>query len=89
VDVPAHFHYRKWLWYYLDFCFKYHHEPVNKESLAPFIQKLKDKNQTAQKREQAFDAVSIFYQIERNKTVQGKTQTLENKNENISTKKLN
>jgi len=61
---------------------------VNKESLAPFIQKLKDKNQTEKQRKQAFDAVSIFYKIERKKTVQGKTQTLKNKKENISTKKL-
>ncbi len=87
VALPAHFHYRKWLRYYLDFCLKYHHEPVNKESLAPFIQKLKDKNQAEKQRKQAFDAVSIFYEIERKKTVQGKTQTLKNKKESISTKK--
>jgi hypothetical protein len=84
VAPPAHFHYRKWLRYYLDFCLKYHHEPV-KESLAPFVQKLKAKNQTEQQRKQALDAISMFYQIK--KTVQGKTQTLKNKNENISTKK--
>jgi hypothetical protein len=35
------------------FCIKYHHKPVNKESLAPFIQKLKDKNQTEKQRKQA------------------------------------
>jgi hypothetical protein len=62
VSLPAHFHYRKWLRYYLDFCLKYHHEPVNKESLAPFIQKLKAKNQTEQQRKQALDAIYIFYQ---------------------------
>ena len=60
VALPAHFHYRKWLRYYLDFCLKYHHEPVNKESLAPFIQKLKDKNQTEKQRKQAFDAIYIL-----------------------------
>lgn len=85
VSLPAHFHYRKWLRYYPDLCLKYHHEPVNKESLAPFIQKLKDKNQTEQQRKQAFDAVFMFYQIK--KTDQGKAQTLKNKNEDISTKK--
>ena len=26
VPLPAHFYYRKWLKYYLDFCLKYHHE---------------------------------------------------------------
>jgi hypothetical protein len=45
VPLSAHFHYRKWLRYYLDFCLKYHHKPSNKESFAPFVQKLKDKNQ--------------------------------------------
>jgi len=24
VPLPAHFYYRKWLRYYLDFCLKYH-----------------------------------------------------------------
>ena len=42
--------------------FKYHHEPVNKESLAPFIQKLKDKNQAEKQQKQVFDAIYIFYQ---------------------------
>ena len=87
VALSAHFHYRKWLRYYLDFCLKYHHKPVNKESLALFIQKLKDKNQTEQQWKQALDAVSMFYQIKKKKTDQGKTQTLKNKKENISTKK--
>jgi hypothetical protein len=26
VPLTAHFYYRKWLRYYLDFCFKYHHD---------------------------------------------------------------
>jgi hypothetical protein len=85
VSLPAHFHYRKWLRYYLDFCLKYHHEPLNKGSLAPFIQKLKDKNQTGQQRKQAVAAVSIYYKIK--KADQGKTMILKTKNEDISTKK--
>ncbi len=85
VALPAHFHYRKWLRYYLDFCLKYHHESANKDSLALFVQKLKDKNQTEQQRKQAIDAVSIYYKIK--KSDQDKSQTLKNKNENISTKK--
>ncbi len=48
VPLSAHFHYRKWLRYYLDFCLKYHHKTANKESFAPFVQKLKNKNQTDQ-----------------------------------------
>ncbi len=46
LPLLAHFHYRKWLTYYLDFCLKYHHDLANKESLSRSIQKLKDKNQT-------------------------------------------
>ena len=61
VSLPAQSHYRKWLRYYLDFCLKYYHQSANKESLAPFGQKLKDKKQTEQQRKQAFDAVSIYY----------------------------
>ena len=86
VPLPARPHYRKWLRYYLDFCFKYHHGPGNKESLGPFVQKLKDKNQTEQQRKQAFDAVSIYYQIEKRKTDQIKLQVLKDKDKNISTK---
>lgn len=85
VALPAHFHYRKWLRYYLDFCLKYHHEPLNKGSLAPFIQKLKDKNQTEQQRKQAFSAISLYYQVKKN--YQGKTQTLKNKKEHNPRKK--
>ena len=88
VPLPAQFHYRKWLRYYLDFCFKYHHEPANKESFTPFVQKLKDKNQTEQQLKQAFDAVSIFNQIEKKKADQDNAQVLKNKKEDITTKKL-
>ncbi len=85
VSLPAHFHYRKWLRYYLDFCLKYNHEPINKDSLALFIQKLKDKNQTEQQRKQAVAAVTIYYKIK--KMDHGKTKILKTKNEDISTKK--
>ena len=86
VSLSAQSHYRKWLRYYLDFCLKYHHEPANKESFAPFVQKLKDKNQTEQQRKQAFDAVSIYYQIEKKKTDQDNAEVLDNKFDKISTK---
>ncbi|MGD8980048.1 MAG: hypothetical protein PVF42_00550 [Desulfobacterales bacterium] len=57
---------------YLDFCFKYHHESVNKESLAPFIQKLKDKNQTEQQQIQALDDISMLYHMKKKKMDQDK-----------------
>ena len=77
-------YYRKWLKYYLDFCFKYHHDKSKKESLSYFIKKLKDKNQTEQQQKQAFQAVSIFYGIKN--TDQDEIEALKNKKENISTK---
>jgi hypothetical protein len=48
---------------------------------------MNDKIQAGQQRKQVFDAVSIFYQIEKNKIDQDNTQILKNKNENMSTKK--
>ena len=33
VPLPAHFYYRKWLRYYLDFCLKYHLEPQKKRAV--------------------------------------------------------
>jgi integron integrase len=85
VPLPAHFHYRKWLRYYLDFCLKYRYEILDKESLPYFLKKLKDKNQAEQQQKQAFQAVSIFYEIE--SVDQDRIEALKNKKENISTQK--
>jgi len=85
VERSSRFHYLKWLRYYLDFCLKYHCAPINRESLGPFLKKLKDKQQSAQQRKQASDAVSIFYQL--NKVDLDETHTLKDSNGNISTKK--
>jgi hypothetical protein len=85
VPLPAQFHYRKWLRYYLDFCLKYRYEILEKESLPHFLEKLKEKHQTEQQQKQAFHAVSIFYEIENidQRSIKG----LKNKKENIATKK--
>ncbi len=55
--------YKKWLRYYLDFCSKYNFPPAQKGSLARFLNKLKEKNQTKSQQEQAMDAVRLYYQI--------------------------
>jgi hypothetical protein len=47
-------------------------EPVNKKSLAPFIQTLKDKNQTGQQQIQALDVISMFYHMKKKKMDQDK-----------------
>ena len=85
VPLTVHFYYRKWLRYYLDFCFKYYHDKSKKESFSYFIKKLKNKNQTGQQQKQAFHVVSIFYGIKN--TDQDEIGALKNKKENISTKK--
>ncbi|MFH1999243.1 MAG: integron integrase, partial [Planctomycetota bacterium] len=57
------FSYKKWLRYYLDFCHKYKHDRWSKNSLPLFINKLRDKRQTDFLLKQAFQAVSLFYEI--------------------------
>ena len=85
LSLPAHFHYRKWLRYYLGFCLKYRYEILKEENLLYFLKKLKDKNQTEQQQKQAFHAASIFYEIE--SIDQDRVRALKNKKKNISTKK--
>ena len=62
INLPANLHvsYKKWLRYYLDFCHKYHHDGNNKSSLAPFIQKLKQKNQNKQQCNEAQQAIKLY-----------------------------
>ena len=40
IPKKDYYYYRKWLRYYLDFCFKYNHNKTNKEILNLFIRKL-------------------------------------------------
>jgi hypothetical protein len=62
-------YYLKWVRYYVDFCQKYRFEESEKKSLPHFISKLKEKKQTDQQQNQAFDAVSIFFELEPVKNV--------------------
>ena len=62
ISKGAHFHYLKWLRYYLDYCEKYCLEPLSKENVVPFIQKLKAKKQSAQQQKQAYHSVSLYYE---------------------------
>ena len=64
IPKNLHPHYLKWLRYYLDFCQKYNFKEAEKKSLPAFIKKLKAKKQTEHQQNQAFNAVSIFYDIE-------------------------
>jgi len=53
VDTKRHGEYRKWLRYYLDFCHKYGHGYLDKQSLGLFTEKLKDKGQRSSQIEEA------------------------------------
>ncbi|WP_341328547.1 hypothetical protein [Methylotuvimicrobium sp. KM2] len=58
--------YRKWFRFYWDFCHKYHHDPFHRSSLPLFLDKLDQKGQSAQQREQARQAIVLFYQVKAN-----------------------
>lgn len=62
-DVPAaeRQDYLKWLRFYLDFCFKYHHLPRDTANLALFMRKLQEKQQSIECQQQASRAVTIYY----------------------------
>ena len=62
-------YYLKWLRYYLDFCRKYNFKESEKKSLPHFINKLNEKKQSVQQQNQAFDAVSIIFELEPVKNV--------------------
>jgi integron integrase len=53
-------YYVKWLRYYLDFCHKYNFQRNAVESIAAFIEKLKEKKQSDKQRAQAHHAISLY-----------------------------
>jgi hypothetical protein len=57
------FYYKKWLRYYFDFCIKYGHSDIKRESIKLFIEKLKEKRQNDQQLKQAFHAVSLYHEL--------------------------
>jgi len=63
VPERSRFLYKKWLRYYLDFCHKYRFEPLKRENLSSFLNKLKDKKQNEDQQKQAAHAISIIYEI--------------------------
>ncbi len=56
--------YRKWLMYYLDFRMKYPPPDSRSEQVRLFIEKLRSKNQSQDKLEQAADALSLFFAMQ-------------------------
>ncbi len=61
VSSEKHNLFRKWLRYYIDFCYKYGQDSKNTESLPHFINKLREKKQSREHQKQAYDAILVYY----------------------------
>ncbi len=85
IPKTARFYGKKWLRYYLDFCSKYRYQPLSKENVKYFIEKLKEKKQSDQQLKQAFHAISLYYEL--GPVNSGKETQFKNKIANSSTKK--
>lgn len=74
IPVGIHNDYRKWLRYFLDFRAKYSPPDSRSDQVRLFIEKLRSKNQTAEQLEQAADAVSLFFALQkRHKSISSTT----------------
>lgn len=64
-EIPAYqkFYYRKWLKYYLHFCFKYNFDELKMESLFAWLKKLEQKKQTEFQTKQAKHSINLFYSL--------------------------
>ena len=63
IPPKNHYHFQKWLRYYLDFCHKYQFIPADKDSLPYFVRKLHEKNQTMYQQKQASHAIGLYYEL--------------------------
>ncbi len=63
-DIPVNQRpsYHKWLRYYLDFCQKYSLEPAERHHFSGFDEKLRTKDQSESQRQQARQAIAVYYQ---------------------------
>jgi hypothetical protein len=62
IPNNAYAPYLKWLRYYWDFCRKYRLPPTERDSLPRFLTKLQEKKQSQAQTQQAFQAVTLYYQ---------------------------
>ncbi|WP_245569018.1 phage integrase N-terminal SAM-like domain-containing protein [Desulfobacter curvatus] len=61
IPENEHWHYVKWLRYYLDFCNKYKFNPADVGSVPHFIEKLHSKRQSTFQKQQAQKAIKIYF----------------------------
>jgi len=62
VAVKERPYFHKWLRYYLDFCQKYSLAPADRGSVPAFGEKLRSKNQSEAQRQQARQAVAVYFE---------------------------
>jgi hypothetical protein len=65
IPITLEPYYLKWLKYYLDFCEKYRHVYENPSSLPLFLDKLRQKGQSAPNIHQAEQAIRFYYNLTR------------------------
>jgi len=65
VPPAQHNYYKKWLRYYLDFCDKHRLQGTPSKSQAQFLDKLREKKQADWQIEQAAQAVSLYWDVQR------------------------
>lgn len=68
VPASSHAEYKKWLRYYLDFCDKYPVPEAKSERVRLFTAKLQEKKQSLPLRQRAANAVSLYFQMEKQET---------------------
>jgi integron integrase len=66
IPESARTYYSTWLRYYLDYCLKHQLESSDENNLAPFLDKLLEKQLLEWQRKQASQAVSFYYELMRN-----------------------
>jgi len=64
VTVKCHADYKKWLRYYLDFSAKYQLPDSKSERVRLFGEKLREKKQSEQQRQQAIHAVYLYFEMQ-------------------------
>ncbi|MEW6616698.1 MAG: integron integrase [Thermodesulfobacteriota bacterium] len=63
IPLPSHNYYKKWLRFYLDYCYKYQLSSLSPGSLPNFLKKLKEKKQSGVQQKQAHEAIRLFYEL--------------------------
>jgi integron integrase len=66
IPLASYSEYKKWLRYYLDFCFRYADELSSTDQVRLFLEKLREKKQSVVQRRQAAHAIFLYLEMQRN-----------------------